>query len=243
MKYLFSALLFCAIVSCEKNNDEPLLADGEYRSRGEYYSFRPEMYTSTGKITDTAIIYNYLRYHSSRSPMGTNYAQLMSTFSVVMFTDSIKLTISGNGGTLYRRDYLHAGTPGNPMNYQSHSLALIQGTQSEILLQHQDSSDMQTSLTPSPCETVISKLNKYSPAKNCRGTATGQLCEYKDITPVKQSVSSEIVVLFYSRFNSGPGCTGFSSHVFNVPSTNIPPSLSTQDTVVIQRKEIVLRRK
>ena len=244
MKYLLSALLFCTLLSCEKDNDEPPLADGQYQSHGQYYRYQPEMYTSNGKITDTAIIYNYLRYHSSRSMTGTNYAELLATApQVVMLTDSIKLTVNGQAGTLYMRDYFRAGSPGNPMNYQTHSIAVIAGTQSEILLQHQDSTGVLKGWTPNPCETIISKLDKYVPAKNCRPTATGEYCAYRDVVPVQQAVSSEIRVLYYSRFNSSPSCTGLSSHVFNVPSLTIPQALSAQDTVVIQRKEIILKKK
>ena len=137
---------------------------------------------------------------------------------------------------------MHAGTPSNPMNYQTHQVAMLPGTQPEIVLEHQDSTSAMRSWTPNRCEVVSRQLNKYIQPANCLATASGELCSYRDITPAMRVSSTEIRVLLYGTYYSSANCSGSNTILFNVPSPNFLQALPAGDTVVIQRKEIILKR-
>ncbi|HEX8330968.1 MAG TPA: hypothetical protein VF622_00030 [Segetibacter sp.] len=242
MKNVLTVSLFCCLFSCTKSNEERRLTDGIYESQGQQFRYLPEMYTSNGKITDTSIIYRYLRLKSQF--FFSNYDQLLASVpQLIPYTDTIRITISGQEGILYMRDYMHPGTPNNPENYQTHVVAINASAPSEILLEHKDSTVIAKSLTSSPCNSLNTQLNKYMPDQNCRAMGTIEVCSYKDITPIQPVSETEIKVLLYARQSSNSSCAVFNMPIFNVPSLNIQKLLTPADTVVIQRREIILKRR
>lgn len=251
MKSRLTALLYLLIgISCNPNKEEKLLTNGVFESQHEQYFYLPEMYTAAGKITDTAIIYDYLRRLSNQSMNISNhdYAALFSSLPRTRkFKDTIRITIAGNAATVYKRVYFSPSTdPANPLNYRLSNTEIIETSANEVLFQHMDSTSVFLNGVGADFGEKSRKIDHYNPPMNCRYIwAGGSTCTYREILPVKVVDNNEIRVLNYTKFLVETSVWRLSSSTqnFNRPNENMSAFLEKLDTVIVQKSEIILRRK
>jgi len=244
-------LILIIVISCNPNKEEKQLTNGFFETNQEQYFYLPEMYTAAGKITDTAIIYDYLRKLSNHS-LNINNQDFVAMFSsqprARKFEDTIRITIAGNDATIYKRLYFSPSTdPANPRNYQLSNAQMIATNASEVLLQYTDSSSVIFSNgVDANFGEKSRKMSHYNPPLNCRNIWGGSsICSYKDFLPVKVVNNNEIRVLSYTNLliEGSLWRLSVSSQLFNRPNENMSAFLEKLDTVIVQQNEIILRRK
>ena len=243
MKNLLSLFIACIIViSCKKSGNDNSDQQKIYTSDQHQYRHPPEMYTAAGKITDTTVIYNYLRRLNNLGYTSTKYDSLFATLpQIYPFPDTIQLSVSGTLGELYMKLYNYN------LNYAERTVDILNTNSTEKLLVFRDSVSKIYDRSNTFCTPLFEQLDKYIPQKSCKPISIGDICSYRDLVPIEMINDNEIKILYHSKLsvkgNSNSAfCMMLSHPVFNVPATNIPSMLQNTDTVVIQRRELILQR-
>ncbi|MBN8675242.1 MAG: hypothetical protein J0L56_13990 [Chitinophagales bacterium] len=233
------ALLFF-LLACNRQTETDFFINNTYTTENVASVDLPRLFTSDGEITNLTLIRDFVERHTTQVGFQNNFlfgisSQLLDT------TFKLKISFRADGSAVVERcNHFSLTSP-----LETYTASYTNYAQDILLVTETDSVTNVTEI--GNCQSITEAIVRDLSAMSCIQVSNTKICSYKYSFPLKKS-NNRITMPFirrlvYSRRPPfGPTCgleTYRERNIFNPSGISV---LTQYDTVVIQTKEVVLKK-